>query len=127
MRISLLLIAVFLAGSAHAVSIERKLPDAAQERVAEGAIAQLKCVVCESQSLADSDADFAREMRREIRRMAGDGQNEQQILDYFRAHYGARILLDPPVERSTALLWVAPVLMLLAGALLLWRQTRRVA
>ena len=125
MRRELVVLGMLWCTCAQAVSIEQKLPDAAQERVAEDVIGQLKCVVCEGQSLADSDADFARQMRHEIRRLAGDGEGEQQILDYFRAHYGERILLNPPVEEKTLPLWLAPMGMLLLGAALLARATRR--
>lgn len=124
MRASFALIVALFCVSAQAVTIEKKLPDAAQERVATRVIRQLNCVVCEGQALADSDATFAREMRAEIRRMAGEGQSEQELLTYFRTRYGTRILLTPPVERSTALLWLAPLFFLLAGGMFLWRFTR---
>lgn len=128
MRASLAFVAVALfALAAQAVTIEPKLNDPAQEAVARQVIAQLNCVVCEGQALAESDATFAREMRAEIRRMAAEGQSETAILDYFRTRYGARILLTPPMQPSTLLLWLGPVLFVLAGALLLRRLTRRAA
>lgn len=127
MRASLLCALLLFAASAEAVTIERPLADPAQERVAQQVIGQLKCVVCEGQALADSDATFAREMRREIRRMAGDGDSGRTILAYFHDRYGARILLTPPLETATAPLWLAPFAMVLAGAALLWRLTRRVS
>lgn len=125
MRVSVLLAVLLFAGAASAVTIEPRLADAAQEDVAQRVIAQLNCVVCEGQALADSDATFAREMRAEIRRMAEEGQSETAILHYFEQRYGARILLTPPLEGSTALLWLAPALFVLGGGALLWRNRRR--
>ncbi len=124
MRVSIAVLLMLLCLPAQAVTIEKKLPDHAQEETAQRAIRQLNCVVCEGQALADSDATFAREMRSEIRRMAGEGSSEQDILTFFRSRYGVGILLTPPMERNTALLWLAPVLFLLGGGLLLWRFTR---
>lgn len=116
---------VALAGAAEAVTIEAKLADPAQEAAAQTVIHQLKCVVCEGQSLADSDATFAREMRQEIRRMAQEGQSAERIHDYFRSRYGARILMTPPLEAQTMPLWLAPLAFVTMGGVLLWRFTRR--
>lgn len=110
---------------AQAVTIEAKLPVAAQEATAQRVIHQLKCVVCEGQSLADSDATFAREMRQEIRRMAAEGQSEQTILAFFHSRYGASILMSPPVQPDTLPLWLAPLLFITLGGAVLWRFTRR--
>lgn len=125
MRASLVCLLLLWCAGAQAVTIEQKLPDAAQEQVAQAVIKKLKCVVCEGQALADSDATFAREMRHEIRRMAGEGASEKQITDYFRTRYGTRILLTPPVEASTLPLWLAPLALVLIGAVFLWRVTRK--
>ena len=116
---------LLFASPAYAVSIEPPLANAAQEAIARQAIAQLRCVVCEGQSLADSDAGFAREMRNEVRRMASEGQSEREILAYFRDRYGATILLTPPVEGDTLLLWAGPALLLVLGGALVWRHTAR--
>ena len=125
MRASIALLAtLFFCVAAHAVTIEKPLADAVQEQTARRVIAQLNCVVCEGQALADSDATFAREMRQEIRRMAGEGQSEADIIHFFRSRYGARILLTPPMERTTAPLWAAPLLFVIVGGFFLWRMTR---
>lgn len=123
---ALLLMLVF-ALPAQAVTIETKLRNPAQEEHAQKAIEQLKCVVCEGQALADSDAKFAREMRAEIRRMAAEGKSSNDITGYFRERYGAQILLTPPVEKNTLLLWVGPLLFLLGGAAVVRSVTRRQA
>jgi cytochrome c-type biogenesis protein CcmH len=108
-----------------AVTIETKLPDPSQEMIAEEVISQLACVVCEGQALTESDATFAREMRAEIRRMAAEGQSEDAIIGFFRERYGNKILLNPPVEQSTMLLWFGPLLFVLFGGLIIRRIFRR--
>lgn len=125
MRVKLMLAILLVAGAAHAITIEKPLADVAQEQVAQRVIHELKCVVCEGQALADSDATFAREIRAEIRRMAAEGQSAAAIRDYFRSRYGDRILLAPPVDRMTGLLWFAPLLLALAGGIGLWRYGKR--
>ncbi|MFM9890011.1 MAG: cytochrome c-type biogenesis protein CcmH [Rickettsiales bacterium] len=118
-------VSLLLALPAHALTIEPPLPDAAQERNAQTIFHQLKCMVCEGQALADSDAALAIQMRAEVRRMAAEGQSEAEILDYFRARYGARILFTPPFEASTWLLWLAPLLLLAGGGFLIYRTTAK--
>ncbi|MEJ0010716.1 MAG: cytochrome c-type biogenesis protein CcmH [Alphaproteobacteria bacterium] len=116
-----------LCAPAFAVTIERPLQDAAQEQEAQRIFHELKCVVCEGQALGESDAPLAHQMREDIRAQVAQGKTQTQVLDYFRARYGARVLLDPPVERGTWLLWAAPLLLLAAGAFLLGRNLIRPA
>ncbi len=122
---SLLLVCLLFASPVAAVTIETKLPDPSQEMIAEEVISQLACVVCEGQALTESDATFAREMRAEIRRMAAEGQSEDAIIGFFRERYGNKILLNPPVEQSTMLLWFGPLLFVLFGGLIIRRIFRR--
>ena len=77
---------------------------------------ELRCLVCQNQTIADSHADLAVDLRRQIREMLGNGDSERQVLDYMTARYGDFVLYRPPWKASTALLWLGPVL-LLAGAL----------
>jgi len=113
--------------TAHATVIDVPLPNVAQEAHARVLFHELKCVVCEGQSLADSNAMLAVEMRAHIRRMLADGKTDAVILEFFRARYGERILMTPPLKRSTVLLWFAPLLLLCVGGFLLWRATRQPA
>ena len=108
----------------HAASIEQPLPDTREEQKARSIFHELKCVVCEGQSLADSDATLAAQMRDHVRRLVQEGKSEQQILDQFRDSYGDRILLTPPVEPTTMLLWLAPLLLLGIGGFVVYRTTR---
>lgn len=126
MRNSLaLLIALAWFGAAHAASIDQPLMDAAQEKTAHSIFRELRCVVCEGQSLAESDATLAVQMRAHVRTLVNEGKSEDEVLAYFRARYGEHILLTPPMERKTALLWLAPLLLLGGGSYAVWRATRQ--
>ena len=109
---------------AWAVTIEQPLADPAQERAAQAIFRELKCVVCEGQALAESDATLARQMRAEIRRMVADGTSTSAVMEYFTARYGQEVLLTPPVARTTLLLWLAPALLLALGVYLITRSMR---
>ncbi len=118
------IVILLCANFAHAATIEQPLPNAAQEQTARHIFTELRCVVCEGQSVAESDASLAGEMRQHVRRLVAAGESEPAILAEFRADYGDRILLTPPLESSTAPLWLAPLLLLLLGAAIVWRATR---
>ena len=77
--------------------------------------AELRCLVCQNQTIADSHADLAQDLRRQVREMLVRGDSDQQILDYMTARYGDFVLYRPPVKASTALLWYGPALLLLGG------------
>ena len=78
--------------------------------------AELRCLVCQNQTIADSHAGLAEDLRQQIREMLGKGMSERQILDYMTERYGDFVLYRPPFKPSTVLLWVGPAL-LMAGAL----------
>ena len=78
--------------------------------------AELRCLVCQNQTIADSHAGLAEDLRQQIREMLSKGMNERQILDYMTERYGDFVLYRPPFKASTVLLWVGPAL-LMAGAL----------
>ena len=80
---------------------------------------ELRCVVCQNQSLADSDAPLAHDLRREVHTMMQAGQSDQQIKQFLVERYGDFVLYRPPVQSNTALLWIAPLLLLLIGAVVL--------
>jgi cytochrome c-type biogenesis protein CcmH len=76
---------------------------------------QLKCPVCQNESVADSSAAIAEQMRLVIRQQLQEGKSEQEVLQYFAAHYGNQILLTPPQQGFNLLAWLMPVVMLLIG------------
>lgn len=92
---------------------------------------QLKCPVCQNESVADSSASIAEQMRLVIRQQLQEGKSEQEVLHYFALHYGNQILLTPPPQGFNLLAWLAPVAMLLIGLGLLtfvardWRAQGR--
>ena len=89
---------------------------------------ELRCLVCQNQSLADSSAPLAEDLRREVRGLAQQGKNDGQIKEYLVARYGDFVLYNPPVKGTTWLLWFGPFLLLLGGgviwALVLKRRGR---
>ena len=86
---------------------------------------ELRCLVCQNETIAASHADLAIDLRNQVREMLQRGQNEQQIFDYMTARYGDFVLYRPPVKSTTLLLWYAPPVMLVAGLLALWLVLRR--
>lgn len=117
MRIRLIpfVIALGLA-SAHAVTPGEQLPDSGQEARARRLSAELRCLVCQNQSIDDSDAALAADLRRLVRERIVAGDTDRQIRDYLVARYGEFVLLDPPFSVRTLVLWLLPGLALLAGA-----------
>jgi cytochrome c-type biogenesis protein CcmH len=91
------------------------------------ALAQnLRCLVCQNESLASSRADLAQDLRQEVREMIKKGLTDKQIIDYLVARYGDFVLYDPPVKSYTILLWFGPfALLLLGGGTLLYQLRKR--
>ena len=86
---------------------------------------ELRCLVCQNQTIADSNADLAVDLRNQVREMLRQGKTEREILSYMTARYGDFVLYRPPVNQATALLWFGPPLLLSAGLLTLWLILRR--
>ena len=80
---------------------------------------ELRCLVCQNQNLADSDAPLAYDLRRELHKMLMAGQSNEQIKQFLVARYGDFVLYRPPLQKNTYLLWLAPLILLLGGALVL--------
>ena len=87
--------------------------------------AELRCLVCQNQTIADSHADLAVDLRQQVREMLQQGQSNQQILDYMTARYGDFVLYRPPLKSTTVLLWVGPGVMLVGGLAVLVLVLRR--
>ena len=86
---------------------------------------ELRCLVCQNQSLADSSAPLAEDLRREVRSLAMAGKDDEQIKQFLVARYGDFVLYDPPVKRITWLLWFGPFVLLAGGAVVWWLVARR--
>jgi cytochrome c-type biogenesis protein CcmH len=93
--------------------------------------AELRCLVCQNQTIADSHADLAVDLRRQVREMLQRGESEAQIVDYMTARYGDFVLYRPPLKPTTAALWFGPPMLLVGGLLLLgiilWRRSKLAA
>ena len=110
---------------AYAVRPDEMLADPALEERAREVGQELRCLVCRNQSIDDSDADLAHDLRVLVRRRIAAGDSNAQVIAYIRSRYGDFVLLRPPLEPGTVLLWAGPGLILLLGALALVRFYRR--
>lgn len=88
--------------------------------------AELRCLVCQNQTIADSNADLAKDLRQQIREKLAQGQTEGDIIDYLVARYGDFVLYRPPFKLTTLALWLGPLILLVAGLIaLFYRLARR--
>lgn len=110
---------------AHAVRPDEMLANPRLEARAEQVGRELRCLVCRNQSIEDSEADLAHDLRVLVRQRIASGDSNRQVVAYLRSRYGDYVLLDPPFEFGTALLWTGPALILLLGGLALLRFFRR--
>ena len=123
-----LLLALALAAAAGAVEPEEQLADPALEARAREIGQELRCLVCQNQSIDDSDADLARDLRRIVRERLTAGDTDDQVMAFVTARYGDYVLLRPPLRAGTLALWFGPVVLLGAGiAAIILRRRRRVA
>ncbi len=115
-----------LPGPARAVLPDEVLPDARLEARARAISSGLRCLVCQNQSIDDSGAELARDLRLIVRERLKAGDSDEAVDAYLAARYGAFILLRPPFQPDTLLLWGTPVLVLAAGAVGLLAARRRI-
>lgn len=87
--------------------------------------ASLRCMVCQNQTLAESNAPLAADMRQQIREQLRQGRSEQQVKEFFEQRYGAFVRYDPPFMASTWLLWLGPFVLLAAGFAAMWQIVSR--
>ena len=85
---------------------------------------ELRCLVCQNQSIAESNAELAVDLRRQIREQIAEGRDDRQIIDYMVERYGDFVLYRPPLKASTVVLWLGPPLLFLFGLALLLRYLR---
>ena len=126
-RIMLAIVALTLLAwpAAHAVQPDEIMSDPAKEARARELSRELRCMVCQNQSIDDSEAPLARDLRLLVRERIAAGDSNAQVLDFLVARYGEFVLLKPRFERQTLLLWLLAPLLLVGGGLALWLQMRR--
>jgi haloacetate dehalogenase len=117
--------ALMAASGAFAVEPGEKLADPALEARARAIARELRCLVCQNQSIDDSDAPLAKDLRLLVREQLKIGSTDDQVRNFVVSRYGDFVLLRPPFKSETLLLWLAPLLALAGGALALWSASRR--
>lgn len=129
MRIALFLTGVLfftaLTGPTAAVEPNEVLADPVLEKRARSITVGLRCVVCQNQSIDDSNAEWARDVRKLVRRRLLDGKSDTEVVDFIVSRYGDFVLLKPPFKAATAVLWAGPGLIVLIGLIALIFYFRR--
>jgi len=124
-RLALLVGLLLWPAVAFAAFDAETLPDPKQEAVAQAIMVEVRCLVCQGESIAESNADYAADLRRLVRERVAAGDSPKEVKAYLVSRYGDWVLLKPPVKPETYVLWAAPVLFLGLGLLLVWRIFRR--
>ena len=111
--------------AAHAVQPDEVMADPAKEARARNLSRELRCMVCQNQSIDDSEAPLAKDLRVLVRERLKAGDSDREVIDFMVARYGEFVLLKPRLAWHTAMLWAAPLVALIAGLVMIWRQMRR--
>jgi len=119
------LLSVIAASCVHAKEAALSAADPALEARVMRVAAEMRCLVCQNETIAASNAELAVDLRNQVREMLRSGQSERQVYDYMTARYGDFVLYRPPLRSATAPLWFAPPILLVAGLVGLWWMLRR--
>ena len=125
LRAIVVALAFFGAARALAIDTERAFDDPALQSRYEALNRELRCLVCQNQTIADSNATLAQDLRREVREQIAAGKTDEEIRRFMIDRYGDFVLYRPRMTATTFLLWAAPVLLLVAGVFALVRVVRR--
>ncbi len=125
MRAVVTLLLLTLTASVFAIDADKAFDDPALQARYEAIIEEVRCLKCQNQSIKDSNAFLAADLRREIRRMLEEGKSDGEIYDFLVERYGEFALYRPRASGKTLILWLAPALLLAIGALMLARIVRR--
>lgn len=120
-------LALLAVSGAQAVQPDEVLKNPALEQRARAISGELRCLVCQNQSIDDSDAPLARDLRLLVRERIVAGDSDKAVVDFVVARYGDFVLLRPPLNAHTALLWAAPFVILLLALGFVWRRSRQSA
>lgn len=125
MRIFFLLILLWVTPALAITHPDEQLRKPDLEARAQNLTHQLRCVVCQNESVEDSSADIARDIRLNVRKQILEGKTDAQILEFMQVHYGDYVLLNPPVTARTYILWFAPLIVLGAGTCIILASFKR--
>lgn len=120
-----LLVTLLVTSPAMAMDPDPPLADPAQQAVYERLTREVRCLVCQNQTIADSTAPLAADLRREIRGLVEQGNGEEEVKDFLLARYGDFVLYRPRLRPATVALWAAPAALLVLGGFGLWRTVQR--
>lgn len=121
----LVAVLAFFSGHAAAAIDTWQFKDEAQEQQFRALTEQLRCPKCQNNSIADSNAMIAHDMREKVYQLMQQGKSRQQIIDYMVARYGNFVTYEPPLTPSTIILWLLPALFILGGGVVIWRSSQR--
>jgi cytochrome c-type biogenesis protein CcmH len=124
-RFAALALLFLLASLAGAVDSGQRFDDPAEQARYEGLIRDLRCLVCRSESIADSNAQLAADLRREVETLMREGKSDAEIYGFMTERYGDFVLMRPPVAPRTWLLWAGPAIFLLGGLAVVFVVVRR--
>ncbi len=116
---------LLIGGNALAIDVGQSFDDPELQARYDKIIAEVRCLKCQNQTIKDSNAFLAVDLRREIRRLIEEGKTNDEIYDFLVARYGDFALYRPRTSGRTLILWIAPMLFLLFGAFSLWRVVQR--
>jgi cytochrome c-type biogenesis protein CcmH len=125
MMVAIVALTLLAVPAVRAVQPDEIMSDPVKEARARDLSRELRCMVCQNQSIDDSDAPLARDLRLLVRERIAAGDSNGEVLDFLVARYGEFVLLKPRFERKTMLLWLLAPLLLVAGGFALWWQNRR--
>ncbi len=126
MKYGLLIVTLLYSLAATAANIEvYQFDNPAQERAYKELTTELRCLVCQNQDIADSNAELAQDMRRKVFNMLKEGQDKQQIADFMVQRYGDFVLYKPPFDARTAVLWIGPFLFFIFAVWMMLRSIRK--
>jgi cytochrome c-type biogenesis protein CcmH len=123
-RVSILILVLISLAAPALAKDAQPVEDPQIEQRMQALTQQLRCLVCQNETLADSRADLAEDLRKEIREQMKAGKSDQEIIAFLTQRYGDFVLYKPPVKATTYLLWFGPFVLLLAGTLLLYRYLK---
>jgi len=120
-----LVLLVFSISTSYAAVEYRKFDQPEQEAVYKTLIEEIRCLVCQNQTIADSNAELAQDLRRQVYEMLQQGKSKDEIAEFMTQRYGDFVLYNPPFKAKTGLLWIGPIVFLFIGLVMLFLFTRR--